>query len=49
MRALFVCALALACVDAAGAIGGALFIFAVFLAATAPDPDPNCAADECEV
>ena len=36
-------------VGAEGAIGGGLFLFAVFLAATAPDPDPNCAADTCEV
>ena len=32
-----------------GALGDGLFLFAVFLAATAPDPDPNCAADACEV
>ena len=32
-----------------GAAGGVLFIGATFLAATAPLPDPNCAADVCEV
>ena len=32
-----------------GCVGGALFIAACFLAATAPEPDPNCEVDLCEV
>jgi hypothetical protein len=32
-----------------GCVGGALFIAACFLAATAPEPDPNCGVDVCEV
>ena len=32
-----------------GCVGGALFIAACFLAATAPEPDPNCGVDNCEV
>mmetsp|Transcript_39167 Transcript_39167/g.68789 ORF Transcript_39167/g.68789 Transcript_39167/m.68789 type:complete len:449 (-) Transcript_39167:43-1389(-) len=32
-----------------GYIGGSAFLGAMFLAATAEMPDPNCAADECEV
>ena len=32
-----------------GVLGGALFVAACFLAATAPDPDPNCGVDNCEV
>lgn len=34
---------------AEGLIGGSLFIGAMFLAATAETPDPNCPAVECEV
>ena len=32
-----------------GFTGGALFLVAMFLAATADNPDPNCPAKECEV
>ena len=32
-----------------GCVGGALFIAACFLAATAPEPDPNCGVENCEV
>ncbi len=32
-----------------GMIGGCAFLSAVFLAATAETPDPNCPAKECEV
>ena len=32
-----------------GLIGGSLFLVAMFLAATAEMPDPNCPAKECEV
>jgi drug/metabolite transporter (DMT)-like permease len=32
-----------------GFSGGALFLVAMFLAATAENPDPNCPAKECEV
>lgn len=32
-----------------GFSGGALFLVAMFLAATAENPDPNCPATECEV
>ena len=32
-----------------GACGGALFVAACFLAATAPEPDPNCGVENCEV
>lgn len=32
-----------------GYVGGAAFLGAMFLAATAESPDPNCPADECEV
>lgn len=32
-----------------GFSGGALFLMAMFLAATAENPDPNCPAKECEV
>ena len=32
-----------------GAIGGSAFLGAMFLAATAENPDPNCEAKECEV
>jgi hypothetical protein len=32
-----------------GSIGGAAFLAAMFLAATAEMPDPNCPAVECEV
>ena len=36
-------------VGAQGAVGGALFVAACFLAATAEEPDANCAVDNCEV
>mmetsp|Transcript_2248 Transcript_2248/g.4706 ORF Transcript_2248/g.4706 Transcript_2248/m.4706 type:complete len:91 (+) Transcript_2248:1571-1843(+) len=32
-----------------GAFGGALFIGACFLAATATEPDPDCGEDVCEI
>ena len=32
-----------------GAVGGAAFLAAVLLAATAPAPDPDCEDDICEV
>jgi len=36
-------------VGAQGLLGGAAFLAAVLLAASAPAPDPNCPADECEI
>jgi drug/metabolite transporter (DMT)-like permease len=32
-----------------GAVGGAAFLAALFLAATAEAPDPNCGQENCEV
>jgi drug/metabolite transporter (DMT)-like permease len=32
-----------------GMIGGALFLTAIFLSASAENPDPNCGVDNCEV
>ena len=36
-------------VGGTGVAGGGLFLTAVFIAATAPEPDANCEAVECEV
>lgn len=32
-----------------GVLGGAAFLVAVFLAATAPPPDPDCGEENCEI
>jgi drug/metabolite transporter (DMT)-like permease len=32
-----------------GCVGGAAFLTAVLIAASAPAPDPNCFADDCEI
>lgn len=32
-----------------GVLGGAAFLLAVFLAATAPPPDPDCGEENCEI
>ena len=36
-------------VGAEGVAGGAAFLAAVFIAASAPEPDPDCGLDNCEV